>query len=993
MFIWILAVMLAIAPAIAHNPSFPQSPTDYSRPSAKRLADLSVGEPRRVRMIYFLPNDRPYRQEVVDAMKVVMRNLQTFYAEQMEAHGHGAMTFQFETDDNGEPFVHRVDGKHPDSYYTDTIGGRENEIPSDGRDILFIVLDYSGNWGVSGGRSGKNSGGATYSPSNMLNASVDWNLGSYDFYVSVHELGHAFGLEHDWRDGTYVMSYGPPGWDRLSACAADFLSVHPYFNPDIPIEETPEPTIELDSPTTYPTGSASVPVRLNVSDSDGVHQVILMAQGGVKECRLLNGEQEAVVEFDYDGVISAATDPNRKGTSLSNPVVHQLEVMAIDAGGTLGHTSFELSSAFILADQMATFEGYNSVAFSSDGATLATGGRSVTLWDVATLTELATLEAWGLVAFSPDGDMLVTEGETVTLWDVATRTEIGTLEGQTGVLSSMAMSPDGTLLATAGELVKLWGVSTRTEIATLEGHTDWVISVAFSPDGTILASGEGDGMWVKLWDVKTRTETASLQYEKGPVAFSPDGRTLATRYSYNEITLWDVPTLEAITLLEGHRSTVSSVSFSPDGALLASGSSDATVKLWDVKTWRNIATFSGGGEIESVAFSPDGTILAAGTYAEPNNVILWDVSEWMVRFPFTLEIISGDNQQGVAGASLAEPLIVEVLDQYGDPLLDAAVTFTVTTEGGGIILSTETATTDGNGHAVITLTLGQDPGKHIVTAKIGELNPVIFSVTGLAIPTALAGISGDEQQGAAGSVLAEPFVVEVRDHNGQPLEGSQVTFAVLAGEGILSVTTDTTDANGRASTTLTLASIPGTNTVRATAAGLDPVTFTATGLAVPRELTKVSGEEQQGTAGAELIKPFVVEVRDQNNNPLEGAEVTFSVTAGEGTLSAATATTDANGLATTTLTLGRDPATVTVVATVAELDPVTFTAYVMATPTSMATVRPASPISFSLQTPSGAATPASTSTATALSTSATSSCWPTTSPILHEPSCSPWPER
>ena len=80
------------------------------RPAAKRLQDLNVGEPRTVRLFYFLPNDRPYRAEVVDSMKTGIVQVQTFFAEQMEAHGHGNTTFQIETDDQGNPVVHRVDG-------------------------------------------------------------------------------------------------------------------------------------------------------------------------------------------------------------------------------------------------------------------------------------------------------------------------------------------------------------------------------------------------------------------------------------------------------------------------------------------------------------------------------------------------------------------------------------------------------------------------------------------------------------------------------------------------------------------------------------------------------------------------------------------------------------------------------------------------------------------------------------------------------------------
>ena len=100
----------------------------------------------------------------------------------------------------------------------------------------------------------------------------------------------------------------------------------------------------------------------------------------------------------------------------------------------------------------------------------------------------------------------------------------------------------------------------------------------------------------------------------------------------------------------------------------------------------------------------------------------------------------------------------------------------------------------------------------------------------------------------------------------------------------------------------------------------------------PETLTKLSGDEEEGVAGAALSEPFVVEVRDQNGNPLAEAAVTFEVTSGGGTLSATTARTDADGLASTTLTLGRTPGIVTVVATVGKLEHVTFTASAKATP-------------------------------------------------------------
>ncbi len=95
-------------------------------------------------------------------------------------------------------------------------------------------------------------------------------------------------------------------------------------------------------------------------------------------------------------------------------------------------------------------------------------------------------------------------------------------------------------------------------------------------------------------------------------------------------------------------------------------------------------------------------------------------------------------------------------------------------------------------------------------------------------PHSLRPVSGLEHQGSAGATLANPFVVLVVDQNGDPVAGATVTFTVTDGEGTLSVTTVATDENGRAATTLTLGSQPGTNTVVATVKDLEPVAFTAT---------------------------------------------------------------------------------------------------------------------------------------------------------------------
>ena len=115
--------------------------------ATKHALNLNVGAPRTVRMIYFLPNDRSFRQEVVDSMKVTIRQIQTFYADQMEARGHGNKTFRFETDARGEPLVHRVDGQYPDSHYLDnttrTVLDEIEQVFDDKQNIYFIVIDNS----------------------------------------------------------------------------------------------------------------------------------------------------------------------------------------------------------------------------------------------------------------------------------------------------------------------------------------------------------------------------------------------------------------------------------------------------------------------------------------------------------------------------------------------------------------------------------------------------------------------------------------------------------------------------------------------------------------------------------------------------------------------------------------------------------------------------------------------------------------------------------
>jgi hypothetical protein len=269
-----------------------------------------------------------------------------------------------------------------------------------------------------------------------------------------------------------------------------------------------------------------------------------------------------------------------------------------------------------------------SVAFSPDGARLATGSRDdlARVWDVGTGREIVRLPHGGgvwWVAFSPDGARLATvsDDHPTRVWDVGTCCEIVRLP-PAGPVQSVAFSPDGTLATGRWDnLAQVWDVGTCCEIARLP-HGDTVMSVAFSPDGTRLATGSSDGL-ARVWDAGTGRVIARLPHGGlvQSVAFSPDGARLATGSSDDLARVWDVGTGREIVRLP-HGGVVFSVAFSPDGARLATGSRDDLARVWDAGTGREIARLPHGGVVFSVAFSPDGARLATGSH--DNLARIWD---------------------------------------------------------------------------------------------------------------------------------------------------------------------------------------------------------------------------------------------------------------------------------------------------------------------------------------------------------------------------------
>ena len=733
---------------------------DHPLPAGKRAASLNAGEPRTVRMIYFLPKDRPFRQEVVDSMRSVIRRTQAFYAEQMKANGYGSRLFQFERDANGAPQVHRVDGRQADSHYNkETIPAVFEEIAQVfdlSRNIYLVFIDNSSNRIRGYGGSGVGIG--TRISKRAGHALV---TSESSFFTAAHELGHAFGLPHDFRDGQYIMSYGERVPPRLSECSTRFLAAHPYFNPGVPLEEGSQTTVELLSAKRYPAGVSSVDIQLKLSNADGLHQAVLMLDRDVFACRNLTKRNEQL-EFEFDG----------HRNNLQERSSYQLSVRVVNTNGDVAGLSFSLVQETV-SSQIATLkahgEGNLKVQFSPDGKTLGTasgsihgGSGEVFLWDVQTRERIGVLnhesDVHSELAFSPDGRTLaagISDGKIV-LWDVANRKKIATLRGHTDWVGPLLFSPDGKTLASGGSssgdpTARLWNVATRTETAILRGHKVWVGSLSFSPDGRTLATVSGGEGRVPseegkafLWDVQTGELVSTLRHstEFGRVAFSPDGRT-GVSLMWDSVVLWDMSTRTEIRTLTTSTDWLFSLAFSPDGKILAF-SSGHTVRLWNMGSLTQIASLAHPSSLRSVAISPDGRTLASGVW--DGTVRLWNLPGLQPE-PRTLARLSGDEQQGPAGVALAEPLMVLVRDQNGEPFAGAVVTFSVTAGGGA--LSTTTATSDAYGRAATVLMLGSQPGANTVVATVAGIEPVTFTATA----TAIGDFDGDGVVGFADFVL------------------------------------------------------------------------------------------------------------------------------------------------------------------------------------------------------------------------------------------------
>ena len=299
-------------------------------------------------------------------------------------------------------------------------------------------------------------------------------------------------------------------------------------------------------------------------------------------------------------------------------------------------------STFPLGKLFTTYRKHSAgvlhVAWSPDGKKIASASvdKTVHIWNATskspTLIYRNHTKPVSAVSWSPDGSRIVSGSwdTTVQVWNVQTGRKLLTYRGFSREVSSVAWSPDGKYIASSSwdTTVQVRQAESGSRIFTYAGHSSPVHTVAWSPttssDDLRIASGSGAAAnadvdtTVQIWHAFTGNNPLLYRdhfYFVNAVAWSPDGKKMASASADTNVQVWNATTGSNILTYRGHTSKVNAVAWSPNGKRIASASDDRTVQIWDATTGETIFTYQGHTkEVNSVAWSPNGKRIASASY-------------------------------------------------------------------------------------------------------------------------------------------------------------------------------------------------------------------------------------------------------------------------------------------------------------------------------------------------------------------------------------------
>ena len=297
-----------------------------------------------------------------------------------------------------------------------------------------------------------------------------------------------------------------------------------------------------------------------------------------------------------------------------------------------------------------------SVAWSPDSRRLAAAmGPTVFIWEAASGKLLRKLQGDSkflhAVAFTPDGNVLAFgDDRAIELWDLTTGKKLRNLkDGLDGVHATLTFAPDGKTVV--GPCTVTFTNASRSSLRQWDTDgkkfRDLTLGTfncaAFSPNGSLLAAAEG--LDIHMWDPVSGKKLRKWPAHVGHIwalAFSRDGKVLASGGVDHRIRLWDAATGKEHRPTAGHLGAVNAVAFSPNGKVMASAGLDATIRFWDRFTGREIKRCDGVGVkalashwgARNLAYSPDGKTLVSieANDREPNLRLWTDEGKLLSRF-------------------------------------------------------------------------------------------------------------------------------------------------------------------------------------------------------------------------------------------------------------------------------------------------------------------------------------------------------------------------